>query len=121
GWRNPAPDQGVPRRAPQDHGFRREGKKSRVCPPGIVDRHLGSVVASETWQHFSQVLELLPAAVYTTAAAGRITFYNEAAVELAGHRPDLGRDLWCVSWRLRRPDGTPLPHDECPMAIALRE
>ena len=92
-----------------------------MCPPGIVDRHLGSVVASETWQHFSQVLELLPAAVYTTDAAGRITFYNEAAVELAGHRPDLGRDLWCVSWRLRRPDGTPLPHDECPMAIALRE
>ncbi len=59
--------------------------------------------------------------MYTTDAAGRITFFNETAVELAGHRPELGRDLWCVSWRLRRPDGTPLPHDECPMAIALRE
>src|SRR5690349_16334881 len=47
--------------------------------------------------------------------------FNEAAVELAGHRPELGRDLWCVSWRLRRPDGTPLPYDECPMAVALRE
>ncbi|HEX3414142.1 MAG TPA: PAS domain S-box protein, partial [Stellaceae bacterium] len=31
------------------------------------------------------------------------------------------RDHWCVSWRLCRPDGTPLPHDECPMAVALRE
>jgi len=56
-----------------------------------------------------------------TDGAGRITFFNEAAVELAGHRPELGRDLWCVSWRLHRPDGMPLPHGECPMAIALRE
>jgi len=79
------------------------------------------VVVSETWQRFGPLLEALPAAVYMTDAAGRITFYNEAAVELAGHRPELGRDLWCVSWRLRRPDGTPLPHDECPMAIALQE
>jgi PAS domain S-box-containing protein len=78
-------------------------------------------VASETWPHFRGLLEALPAAVYTTDAVGRITFYNKAAVELAGRRPQLDRDLWCVSWRLRRPDGTPLPHDECPMAIALRE
>jgi PAS domain S-box-containing protein len=92
-----------------------------VSPPGIVDQHRETAVASETWQHFGQVLELLPAAVYTTDAAGRVTFYNEAAVELAGHRPQLGRDLWCVTWRLLRPDGTPLPHDECPLAIALRE
>src|SRR5262249_6930842 len=28
---------------------------------------------------------------------------------------------WCVSWKLYRPDGTPLPLDECPMAIALKE
>ena len=76
------------------------------------------MATSETWR---QLLEALPAAVYTTDAAGRITFFNEAAVELAGRRPELGRDLWCVSWRLRRPDGTPLPHDECPMAVALRE
>ena len=29
--------------------------------------------------------------------------------------------MWCVSWRLHRPDGTPLPHSECPMAVALQE
>src|SRR5690349_3274213 len=87
----------------------------------MVDRHLGSTASSEAWRYFGRLLELLPAAVYTTDADGRITSYNEAAVELAGHRPELGRDLWCVSWRLRRPDGTLLPHDECPMAIALRE
>lgn len=29
--------------------------------------------------------------------------------------------MWCVTWKLYWPDGTPLPHDECPMAVALKE
>jgi PAS domain S-box-containing protein len=33
----------------------------------------------------------------------------------------LGQDRWCVTWRLYWPDGTWLPHDQCPMAIALKE
>jgi PAS domain S-box-containing protein len=71
-------------------------------------------------RHLRDVLEALPAAVYTTDADGRITFYNRAAVEMAGRTPEPG-DAWCVTWRLYRTDGTPLSHDECPMAIALRE
>ena len=67
-----------------------------------------------------QVLEALPAAVYTTDAEGRITFCNRAAIELSGHSPALGQDRWCVSWRLYRADGTPLPHDQCPMAVTLK-
>jgi PAS domain S-box-containing protein len=70
---------------------------------------------------YRELLNALPAAVYTTDAAGRITFYNEAAVALAGRRPVLGTDEWCVTWRLFRPDGSPLPHNECPMAMALKE
>ena len=66
------------------------------------------------------VLEALPVAVYTTDAEGRITFYNQAAADLWGYRPELG-SLWCGSWKLYWPDGTPLPHDQCPMAIALKE
>ncbi len=67
-----------------------------------------------------QVLDALPAAVYTTDIDGRITFYNRAAVELAGREPELGKDQWCVSWHLYGADGTPLPHDQCPMATALK-
>ena len=63
----------------------------------------------------------MPAAVYTTDAAGRITFYNEAAAELWGVRPELGTSEFCGSWKLYWPDGTPLPHDECPMALTLKE
>src|SRR5262245_26279592 len=72
-------------------------------------------------RRFRELLDALPAAVYTTDAAGRITYYNEAAVALWGHRPPLGSSEWCGSWKLFWPDGTPLPHDQCPMAIALRE
>ena len=69
----------------------------------------------------SELLEALPVAVYTTDAEGRITFYNRAAADLWGHHPKLGSSQWCGSWRLYWPDGRPLPHDECPMAIALKE
>jgi PAS domain S-box-containing protein len=69
----------------------------------------------------SALLQALPAAVYTTDAVGRITFYNEAAAALWGCRPELGKSEWCGSWRLYWPDGRPMPHGECPMAIALKE
>jgi PAS domain S-box-containing protein len=68
-----------------------------------------------------ELLQALPAAVYTTDAAGRITFYNEAAAALWGYRPELGKSEWCGSWRLYWPDGRPMPHGECPMAMALKE
>ena len=67
------------------------------------------------------LLQALPAAIYTTDAAGRITFYNDAAVALWGVRPELGQAEFCGSWKLYWPDGTPMRHDECPMAMALRE
>jgi PAS domain S-box-containing protein len=68
-----------------------------------------------------RALEALPAAVYATDAAGRIIFYNEAASRLWGCRPELGKSEFCGSWKLYWPDGTPLPHAECPMALALRQ
>jgi PAS domain S-box-containing protein len=71
--------------------------------------------------YFREVLEALPAAVYITDPAGRITYYNEAAATLWGHRPELGKSEWCGSWKLFWPDGSPLPHGECPMAMAVKE
>ena len=67
------------------------------------------------------MLDVLPAAVYTTDADGRITFINKAAVDLWGATPEIGSSLWCGSWKLYRPDGSPLPLDQCPMAVAIRE
>ena len=44
------------------------------------------------------ILQSLPAAIYSTDAVGKITFYNEEAVELWGVRPELGRSEFPVSW-----------------------
>lgn len=75
----------------------------------------------ESERRFREMIDALPAAIYTTDAAGRLTHFNPACVELAGRTPELGSDQWCVSMKLYRPDGTPLPHDQCPMAVALKE
>jgi PAS domain S-box-containing protein len=69
----------------------------------------------------TELLELLPVAVYMTDAEGRLTYYNQAAADLWGFRPEPGTARWCGSWRLYRPDGRPLAHEDCPMAIALKE
>ena len=69
---------------------------------------------------FRQMLDALPAAIYTTDAKGRITHFNPACVEFSGRTPTIGSDHWCVTWKLYHPDGRPMPHDECPMAVALK-
>jgi two-component sensor histidine kinase len=33
----------------------------------------------------------------------------------------LGTSEWCGSWKLFWPDGTPLSHEDCPMAMALKQ
>ncbi|HET8545404.1 MAG TPA: HWE histidine kinase domain-containing protein [Pseudolabrys sp.] len=87
----------------------------------ISDSLRSQATVRERERRFRDLLGALPAAVYTTDAAGRITYYNDAAAELWGHRPPLGTSEWCGSWKLYWPDGTPMAHDECPMAIALKE
>lgn len=77
--------------------------------------------ARESERQLREILDALPVALYTTDAEGRITYFNEAAVEMSGRRPRLGEDQWCVTWKLFSTDGTPLAHDQCPMAVALKE
>ena len=77
----------------------------------------GGALASSV---FREMIEILPVAIYTTDAEGRLTYFNAAAVKLSGRVPELGTDQWCVTWKIFLPDGTPLPHDQCPMAVALK-
>jgi len=67
-----------------------------------------------------EILDALPVAVYITDSEGRLTYFNAAAAELSGRSPQLGVDQWCVTWKIFLADGTPLPHDKCPMAVALK-
>jgi PAS domain S-box-containing protein len=68
-----------------------------------------------------QLIQTLAAAIYTCDADGYITFYNKAAVELWGREPEIGKDLWCGSWKIFDPeDGSPMSLSDCPMARALK-
>jgi PAS domain S-box-containing protein len=66
------------------------------------------------------VLDKLPVPIYTTDATGAVTYWNRACVELAGRQPQLGQDRWCVTWKIYTTSGEPMPHDQCPMAEAIR-
>jgi PAS domain-containing protein len=80
-----------------------------------------SPVFSDDEPHFRSVVEALPTPLYITDGSGRITYYNDAASALWGRRPSLGATSWCGFWKLYRPDGTVLPHDQGSVALALRE
>jgi PAS domain S-box-containing protein len=68
-----------------------------------------------------EALDALPAAIYITDALGHVTHYNRACVALAGRTPRPGRDRWCVTWKLFTADGDYLPHDRCPLALAIKQ
>jgi PAS domain S-box-containing protein len=87
----------------------------------ITDRKRAEQGLIESEWRFRQTIDALPAAIYTTDAEGRLLSFNQAAVAFSGREPELGTDRWCISWKLYYPDGLPMPHDECPMAIALKE
>jgi PAS domain S-box-containing protein len=87
----------------------------------ITDRKAAEAELQANERRLQDLLSAIPAAIYTTDAEGKITYFNEAAIELAGRTPKLGSDEWCVTWKLYWPDGRPLPHDQCPMAMALKE
>ncbi len=82
----------------------------------------GDVAAVDSELRFRRLLEKLPAAAYTCDAQGLITYYNERAVELWGRAPTLNDpiDRFCGSFKLFAPDGTPILHEQCWMALAIR-
>ncbi|MGH7287620.1 MAG: ATP-binding protein [Myxococcota bacterium] len=80
--------------------------------------------AQETGEiEFQRLLEKLPAAAYTCDVDGLITYFNPRAAELWGREPMLNdaADRFCGSFKLASTDGTPIRHDQCWMALALRE
>jgi len=76
----------------------------------------------ESEQRYRNLIHCLPAAIYTTDQDGYITMYNDAAAELWGRHLEIGKDMWCGSWKIYETDSiTEVPLSQCPMAIALKE
>ncbi|HWI87098.1 MAG TPA: PAS domain-containing protein [Sphingomonas sp.] len=90
---------------------------------GVAERILSAVTASyrNGGSELPDILARIQAAVYITDPDGVITHYNRACVGLSGRTPRIHQDKWCVTWRLYTTEGEFLPHDECPMAVAIRE
>lgn len=84
-------------------------------------RRAGSTL-QEGELHFRRLLEKLPAGAYTCDAEGLITYFNQHAVRLWGRAPKLHDpvDRFCGSFKLFSPDGSPISHDRCWMALALK-
>jgi PAS domain-containing protein len=66
-------------------------------------------------------LDALDAPIYVTDATGLLTHFNRACIGFSGRTPVVGKDRWCVTWKLYTTDGAVVPHALCPMAIAIRE
>jgi PAS domain-containing protein len=96
-----------------------EQMKSAATPEEMVGLALAAARNGET--ELQAVLATLPAPIYTTDADGWITFYNSACIDFAGRTPSVGADRWCVTWKLFGEDGNFLPHELCPMAVAIKE
>lgn len=69
---------------------------------------------------YRTLFDLVPVAVYATDAEGLIQEFNRRALELWGRTPERNAEKYCGSFKMFRPDGTPMPHEECPMARVLR-
>jgi PAS domain S-box-containing protein len=73
-------------------------------------------------ERYRTLFDLVPVAVYVCDADGIIREYNRRACELWGREPTGNGEepRFCGSYKIYYPDGRPMPHDECPMARALR-
>lgn len=66
-----------------------------------------------------EALDELRSPIYVTDASGVVIYFNPACIDFTGRRPEVGKDRWCVTWRLYTNAGEFLPHDECPMAVTI--
>jgi PAS domain S-box-containing protein len=89
----------------------------------ITDRKRAEESLRESEERLRLVLDTLPAAAYTCDADGLITYFNERAAELWGRAPRLNHpaDRFCGSLKLHGPDHDLIPHDQCWMAVAVKE
>ena len=72
----------------------------------------------ESEARYRVLFDMSPVAVYSIDASGVIQEFNRVAAELWGREPALGDtdERFCGSFKLFRPDGSFMPHAQCPMA-----
>lgn len=95
---------------------------TRCFTTDITEQKRAALALKESEARYKELMQLLPAAIYTCDSEGRVQLFNQAAVDLWGRAPEAGKDMWCGSWKIFSPiNGAPVPLDTCPMAVALKE
>ncbi|MDR6969643.1 PAS domain S-box-containing protein [Flavobacterium arsenatis] len=87
----------------------------------LVSPFMKEEITTDGFFNGRNLFEDMPAALYTCDAEGKITFFNQAAADLWGRTPEIGKDSWCGSWKIFDTSGFPVNHDQCPMAATLKE
>jgi two-component sensor histidine kinase len=87
----------------------------------INERKQVEAALRESEERFHTLFELGPVAVYYCDASGVIQNFNRRAAELWGREPALGDtdERFCGSFKLFRPDGSFVPHEQSAMAEVL--
>ncbi len=80
-----------------------------------------NVELRESEELYRTLFALSPVAIYTCDASGVILGYNARAAELWGRKPVPGDsdEGFCGSFKLYRPDGSFMPHEQTPVADVL--
>lgn len=78
--------------------------------------------AQKTVRLKEKLLEIMRAGIYTCDADGLITYFNQRAGQIWGREPKLNNaeDRYCGSFKLFSTDGSPIPHGQCWMGLALQ-
>ena len=94
-----------------------EQKWCRVAFVDISDRLAAETALRVSEKRYRTLFDLFPVAVYACDAAGVVQDYNRRAVELWGRKLVAGNvsERFCGSFKLFRPDGSLMRHEECPM------
>ena len=116
---------GAPREFSANGAVRKDGAtKPSTSAPVFNHPHPKTELEATSQRYFDSeeryraLFNLSPMAVYSIDASGVIRDFNRHAAELWGREPEVGDtdQRFCGSFKMFRPDGTFMPHDQCPMA-----
>jgi PAS domain S-box-containing protein len=84
----------------------------------LTERKRAEEAIRQSEELYRTLFNLSPMAVYSIDTSGVIQNFNRHAAELWGREPALGDtdQRFCGSFKMFRPDGSFMPHEQCPMA-----